>query len=294
MSQNNINYKNMQLKDLQLKRMLRSILLILLLSAVGMPKICAYDFSAVCSTGQTLYYNITDEENLYVTLTFPGENGWLNSYFYGWSGYTKPTGDIILPESVQYGGLTYTVTSIGSSAFYDCSGLTANLTIPNSVTSIGYRAFSDCSGFTGVLTIPNSVTLIEYDAFRNCSGFTEVHFNATKAGPYGLITNSYSPFNGCGDAVISRLPPEMEVLSEQTHRVHHPTRVAPHQEEHLFRVPAHLADLRRASFPPQKWNRPPGGCRHVPQAPIPLYPPLQDRRRSRPCDPERLRSNRYP
>lgn len=35
------------------------------------------------------------------------------------------------------------VTSIGESAFSDCSGLTS-ITIPNSVKSIGDYAFSDC------------------------------------------------------------------------------------------------------------------------------------------------------
>jgi len=42
-----------------------------------------------------------------------------------------------------------------------------NLIIPNSVTSIGSSAFSGCSGLTSV-TIPNSVTSIGSSAFYNC------------------------------------------------------------------------------------------------------------------------------
>jgi hypothetical protein len=64
------------------------------------------------------------------------------------------------------------VTSIGSSAFYSCTGFTGNLVIPNSVTSIGGGAFAFCSGFTGNLVIPNSVTSIGGSAFGFCSGFT--------------------------------------------------------------------------------------------------------------------------
>jgi len=68
------------------------------------------------------------------------------------------------------------VTSIGSSAFYGCTGLT-NVTIPNSVTSIGSSAFYDCSGLTSI-TIPNSVTSIDY-AFYGCTGLEKVEINTT-------------------------------------------------------------------------------------------------------------------
>jgi len=61
-------------------------------------------------------------------------------------------------------------TSIGSHAFYYCSGFTGALTIPNSVTSIKFQAFENCSGLTGSLTIPDSVTFIGYAAFQGCSG----------------------------------------------------------------------------------------------------------------------------
>ena len=79
---------------------------------------------------------------------------------------------IIIPTSVTYDEITYSVTSIGYEAFYGCRSLTS-VTIPNSVTSIGERAFYDCRGLTSV-TIPNSVTSIEGCAFYECSGLTSV------------------------------------------------------------------------------------------------------------------------
>ena len=82
----------------------------------------------------------------------------------------EATGDLIIPESVSYGGRDYTVTTIGESAFLYCFYLT-NLSLPNSVTTIEASAFSYCQSFTGDLVIPNSVTTVGYGAFQYCSGY---------------------------------------------------------------------------------------------------------------------------
>lgn len=50
------------------------------------------------------------------------------------------SGVVVIPESVEFNGISHSVTSIGEGAFYGCSGLTS-VTIPNSVTSIGDDAF---------------------------------------------------------------------------------------------------------------------------------------------------------
>ena len=80
--------------------------------------------------------------------------------------------NITILESVTYEGLTFKVTSIGSSAFYNRTSL-KSATIPNSVTSIGDGAFSDCTSLTS-LTIPDSVTSIGSYAFEYCRSLTSV------------------------------------------------------------------------------------------------------------------------
>lgn len=180
----------MKSRFLQTRKTLRCVLFILLLSVAGLTKGYSYDFSAVCSTGQTLYYNITDATNHYVALTFPGTPG--TSGPNAWSGYTKPVGDIILPETVEYNSIVYSVTSIGYNAFYGCNELTGNLTIPGLITTIESSAFCGCSGFAGDLTIPNSVTTIGSSAFYGCSGFTG---NLTI--PNSVTAIGSSAFYGC-------------------------------------------------------------------------------------------------
>ena len=80
-------------------------------------------------------------------------------------------GTITIPNSVEYNGKTYIVTSIGEKAFY-WSGLQA-ITIPNSVVNIGKQAFYLCSKLTSI-TIPNSVTNIEESAFEKCRKISSI------------------------------------------------------------------------------------------------------------------------
>ena len=58
----------------------------------------------------------------------------------GYPSGSEPTGNLNIPESVTYGGISYSVTSISDHAFFYCSGLT-NVTIPNSLTSIDEGVF---------------------------------------------------------------------------------------------------------------------------------------------------------
>ncbi len=143
-----------------MKHVYYTYLLTILMSMVG-AKVSAHNIEVANSDGKTIYYRYNTDSTS-VSVTFRGGIS---------SDYNEYTGDVVIPETVTYGGKTYSVTSIDA-AFYNCSGLTS-VTIPNSVTSIGYRAFYCCSGLTSV-TIPNSVTSIGESAFYGCTRLEKV------------------------------------------------------------------------------------------------------------------------
>ena len=133
------------------------------LAVIGL--LCSISVSAHDFEVDGIYYNITSSADMTVEVTYRGK--YYDSYSNEYSGAVN------IPESVTYNGRhTFSVTRIGSSAFYNCSGLTS-VVIPNSVTSIGSSAFYNCDGLTSVV-IPNSVTSIGSYAFYDCDSLTSV------------------------------------------------------------------------------------------------------------------------
>ena len=146
----------------------------------------AYDFK---SNG--LCYNILDNRNVELT----------------WEELNKPyVGDIVIPETVLFEGVTYNVSRIGSFSFlniYSHSGSSYNwydntelksVTIPQTVESIGSYAFANCKSIETVV-FPNRLKTIEFAAFRHCSLLSYVFI------PQGLSLIEDAVFSYCTSLV---------------------------------------------------------------------------------------------
>ena len=104
-----------------------------------------------------IFYNL-DAYNKTATVTFKGD--------YASSYDNEYSGDVVIPETVTYAGITYSVMSLGERCFYDCSSLTS-ITIPNFVTRLGSSCFEGCSSLTSI-TLPNSVISLGDKCFYYC------------------------------------------------------------------------------------------------------------------------------
>ena len=171
--------------------------------------ISAHDFEV-----DGIYYDIRSYAPNDACVTFRGELH---------ENYNTYVGNVVIPPTVTYNGITYPVTEIGYYAFDNCPSLTS-ITIPNSIIVIDRDAFTACFGLTEVnisdlsawcrilfgdhnsnpinyanklklngieindLVIPNDVTEIKEYAFHNFEGLTSVTIpnSVTSIGSYAF------------------------------------------------------------------------------------------------------------
>lgn len=112
--------------------------------------------------GSVELYKATEPWNQFYKVKAISE--YIDGFYYSLSGSkatvvagdTQYTGNVTIPSSFIYKGVTYNVTSIGANAFSNCTGLTS-ITIPNSVTDIANSAFKNCTGLITVTIESNAL-----------------------------------------------------------------------------------------------------------------------------------------
>ena len=145
------------------------------------------------------------------------------------------SGHVVIPSSVRYNNVTYSVTAIDEWAFLCCGALTS-IFIPSSIKSFGSGAFEECFGLQAVyisdleawcnishsggdsnpfyyarhiylngeliknLEIPNTVKTIESNTFMNCTDLTSVTI------PNSVTTIGSGAFSGCSGMTSVTIP----------------------------------------------------------------------------------------
>ena len=87
---------------------------------------------------------------------------------------SKAKGEIIIPATIEKGGISYPVTSVGDIAFENCGAL-ESVTFSGDVGSIGNTAFENCWQLVSV-TFSGDVGGIGLGAFVNCTALKNVTF----------------------------------------------------------------------------------------------------------------------
>ena len=184
-----------------MKKYLLVFMMMLLTSTVS-----AHDIEVKNADDVTIYYNYINE-GTELEVTFRGDEECYECYY-------EYSGNVVIPEEVNYMGRILKVTSIGEYTFWHCD--ITSVTIPNSVTNIGDFAFDMCNRMTS-LTIPNSVTSIGIYAFERCSRLTSVTIgnSVTSIGDHAFyyctrmtsvsIGNSVTSIGDCAFDECSRL-----------------------------------------------------------------------------------------
>lgn len=116
-------------------------------------------------------------------------------------------GDIVIPETVEYGGVKYTVTTIGKNCFHAASGL-FSVVIPNTITKIEEYAFSNATSLT-TLRIPNTVKTIGKQAFEWCNSLRELDLGT------GVTSLGGSCITDCHSLAYLKIPNNVVRMGSQ-------------------------------------------------------------------------------
>ncbi len=127
----------------------------------------------------------------------------INNVRYSFSGayaivskYLGGEGTCVIPETIEYNDLVYTVTIIGNKSFQ--GSLVTEVRLPGTITTIDMYAFENCQQLKKI-NLPPSLTEIHDRAFMRCVNLTQliipeqVNFKFTFS--YGNVDGLY--FNDC-------------------------------------------------------------------------------------------------
>ncbi len=152
-----------------------------------------------------IWYTITSEQTVCLVIEPSGSGS-------GASFVIRKTyeGDIVIPETVTYGGTTYTVTAVEDGTFKESPKLTS-VFIPATVTALGESPFSACSKLNTITVAPENPAYTIVDGVLYDKAVTTLlACPGTKAGaiaiPSTVTTIATAAFHGCASITSVDIP----------------------------------------------------------------------------------------
>jgi uncharacterized repeat protein (TIGR02543 family) len=139
-----------------------------------------------------LYYNL-DETNQTAEVTYQKQYSDAN-----YQGLIS----VIIPNSLEYESVNYTITGIASNAFSGCKTL-KTIVVPSSIASIGRQAFYSCRDLESIIVESNNAI---YDSRNNCNAIIETATNTLVVGCMNTnIPNTVTSIGEYAFAACSKL-----------------------------------------------------------------------------------------
>lgn len=113
-------------------------------------------------------------------------------------------GEVTIPETVDYGGVTYPVTVIRDAAFKNNLKVT-RVTIPASIKEMGTEVFTWCTRLQG-FDFKAAVTTLPALTFQSCYSLKDADL------PEGITAIGDGAFSGCPDLKVVRLPVSLTII----------------------------------------------------------------------------------
>ncbi len=165
----------------------------------------SHDFEA-----DGIFYNIIDSVSHFVEVTYKGDD------IYEYSG--EYSGDVVIPDTVTYSGITYTVTEIGCRAFSGCGSLTS-LFIPRTIEWIEMPILSYYGALESIVVDDENPV---YDSRENCNAIiakdtsiiTLVAGCKTTVIPNTVNTIGQYAFHGCPGLESMEIPASVMLIGE--------------------------------------------------------------------------------
>lgn len=114
-------------------------------------------------------------------------------------------GEVTIPETIVYEGVTCSVTSMANAVFKDCD--VTKVWLPDGITEISYTAFENCYNLISV-RLPANLERISTRAFDHCESLQVIEF------PSSLKEIEYRAFWRCLKIPSIMLPDGLETLGE--------------------------------------------------------------------------------